>query len=653
VGELLVEADWFDAEWGYALPVTVDNPSMGTLSEWTLALDVDGTTAGGAAVLGHADAGGADLRLVQLGSPQTVSLQSLGTWSATLGRGRLWWQEGSLPAGVSQYKLFFGNPTALSSDDPDGVFSYTNAYASRYALQLSGTNAMFIASGTDSNAYATGAQSGTLDAGTVATVQSSGWTTGQAISAQAPVEIEFEPNTSPGAAPRAFASTLHSMVFSRGMPNHFTLISPDADTTVSVMVDGVAAGSVALTAGVAGVFESDIPAGAVIRFSASAGFLVAHQALDGFDGVVLPPPAAEVWGFRSGTPRILAVDADTDVTWYDSSGNSATLSISSGAVAALSAGGSGTGEALRLVAVDSVTGNPARVTVIAEGDGDGKDAITFHPHGNLGRSWVLAADATFVLIGVSEPGTTCTLTPPGSGAAIQTTSAATPGPAYPSRAMFGTTTGNNFAVGSRVDCESHGFAYYEPFGSQSEHNLYPAESHRKVTAASPTVVLGSVLETRYPVAMAISIDTPDALVSASDFAWTNFQIETSEPSGATITYQVSIDQGATWLIPEAGAWIEAVDPAAGVTADAIRMDLGVLDTSTGRIRVRALLVSADGVAPPVIDTIRIAFEAPPPLPGLGPTTLPLLVIILGSTAILATLRASPDLPRTKAPRLAH
>ena len=129
VGELLVEADWFDAEWGYALPVTVDNLSMGTLSEWTLAIDVDGTTAGGAAVLAHADAGGADLRLVQLGSPQTVSLQSLGTWSATLGRGRLWWQEGSLPAGVSQYKLFFGNPTALSSDDPAGVFSYTNAYA--------------------------------------------------------------------------------------------------------------------------------------------------------------------------------------------------------------------------------------------------------------------------------------------------------------------------------------------------------------------------------------------------------------------------------------------------------------------------------------------------------------------------------------------
>ncbi len=603
-GTLAPIAGWYDEAWGYRLSLSIDNPGATPLSEWPVDLLLDAASPGGALVWARGQATGADLRLV--GPAGVVTRMCFGLWDAAVNRGRVWFQMPSIAAGNTNLSLYFGHPGASNLDDPAAVFTYSTRYASRYALEPAG-NPMEIVSMVNANAYATGAQSGTLMAGGAATIASADWTSGQAISSVGPLEVGYSVDGASEAAPVAFAATTHSVVVNRGVDNTFVMLSL-ANTTVTVSVNGTMVTTVALTAGTASSYVQDLGADDVIRFDAAAPFMVTHRGTDVVDGFVLPPPASEVWGVRSGTPRVLAIDARTKLTIYDSSGGMSTVTIDAGAFATLTAGGSGDGDAIRIVAEDATTGAPTRITVVGNADGDGGDAIAFHPERDLGRTWVVPTDGRFVLIATSQPSTTCTLTPP-VGAATQVTSSASRVPPYPGRVKFGADTGTNVLAGSVIRCDAASFAYYEDAATDDERNLYPMTAHRKVGPNNPATSLGGTSETRYVPAVGVMIDTPDFVAPTGVIAWTDFRDAASIPAGTTVVYQVSVDAGTTYLVPSGGSWGPTPDPLFGVSADAIRSNLSTLDAATGRLRIRAVLATSDGVNRPAIDAIRVFYSA--------------------------------------------
>ena len=634
IATLLPINGWFDGDWAYRLPLSLDNPNAAALSEWPLGLLVDAASDSGYHLFHLARPTGADLRVVN--GTNAIDLLSFGHWDLAANWGRLWFQLPSLAAGVSSYYLYFGNPTAAAIDLPQLVFAYSAPYASRYALEPAAAT-MVIASMSADNDYATGLSSGTLGSGEIAAIDTAAWGLGQGIAATDPIDVGFDVNTGAEAAPVSFARLVHSVVVNRGASNEFRMIAPLGNATVTVSVDGVVTDTVDLTAGIANTYASDIANDAVITFAGTTPIMVAHRSDDLNDGYVLPPPAAEVWGVRSGTPRIVAVTTQTDVVIYSSAGTTTTATIAAGAALALTAStGSGDGDALRIVASATATGAPAPITVLSNGDGDGGDAMVFHPASELGRSWVIPTDATFALVAITRPGASCVLTPPGGGPATTVAAPVTPPPPFPQRIKFGANSGNNIAAGSLITCDAHGFAYYEDFVNEDERNLYPMESHRKVAASEPGATLGDDLQTRYTIGFTAIVDTPDAVAPTAVVDWTDFRVAVSEPARTSIKYQLSIDSGTTWLAPSSGNWIVAPDLTFGGDAAAVRAALANLDTSTGKVRVRVLLTTIDGVTRPEVDAIRIFYDSTGSADRLRWDPLPLTVIAGVSVAAVIT-----------------
>lgn len=617
LGTLAPVAGWFDEGWHYRFALAVDNPGA-ALSEWPVPLDIDAATAAGYDVFQLARANGADLRLVQGGAP--LDRVSFGHWDLAENRGRVWFQLADVPAGTSNLALYFGNQSAGMLDDPAAVFSYSAPYAGRYALEPEGA-ALAVVSSMAGNSYSVGALSGTLGAGEVASVDPAAWQSGLGIASSAPLEVGYVTDGASEAAPVSFARRLHAVVVNRGLDNTFTVLAPHADASVDIAINGATVATLSLTQGVADTFVQDLATNDVISFSATSPVLVAHRTVDNLDGHVLPPPVSEVWGVRSGTPRILAVDSDAEVTWYDSTGASGVVTIPAGGFATLTAGGSGTGDALRLMARDPATGDPARVTVVGTADGDGGDSIVFHPAAFLGRQWTVPTDGRFVLIATAVPTTTCVLTPPDGSPAIVQTSQDTVIPPWPGRVKFGADTGVNVLAGSLIECDGHGFAYYEDAATDDERNLYPWEAHQKATAQPPSVSFGASLMTRYLAGTVALIETPDLVAPTGVVAWTDFRVAASEPAGSSVRFQVSVDEGRTWLISNGVAWILPPDAETGNTGNEIRDNLGGLDPSEGRLRVRVILLSEDGVSRPSVDAVRVFYTPVAPASHLSFDTL--------------------------------
>lgn len=614
LGTLAPVAGWFDERWEYRFALTVTNNNGAALSEWPLFLDIDARTAAGYDIFQLARANGSDIRVIHAGAP--LARMSFGHWDLADNRGRIWFQLDDVPSGTSGLSLYFGNDGVSIVDDPLAVFSYSTPYASRYALEPGGVD-MWVTSAVDGNQYAVGGASGVLATGELVQVAGGEWMSGEAIASTGPIEVGFSVDTGTEGAPVAFARTLHTVVVTRGTDNTFTLLSPHSDTTVNVTINGAIAPPVALTQGVVGTFMLQLSANDVVAFSASVPILVAHRAVNNNDGYILPPPADEVWGFRSGTARILAVDGDAEVTVYDSLDAVTTVNITQGQFGQLVSGGSGTGDAVRLVARDPGTGDPVNITVVATGDGDGGDSMVFHPTAELGRRWVIPTDGQFALIATVGPSITCVLTPADGSPPVAVMSAANVTPPSPGRVKFGADTGNNIPAGSVIECDGHGFAYYEDAATDDERNLYPMEAHRKGARQPVSIDFGASLMTRYPAGTVAFIDTPDAVSPTAVEAWTDFRVAVSQPAGSRVEFQISLDGGQTWLIPDGAGWSEPPSPDVGVTGIDIRNALGTLDTTTGRLRVRAILVSEDGISQPNVDAVRVFYQAGNPATHLG------------------------------------
>ena len=242
----------------------------------------------------------------------------------------------------------------------------------------------------------------------------------------------------------------------------YYILSPRADAQVTITVEGVptvltaqkgqvltySAGS---TNNISGLIQSDQP------------ILVAHAANNGWQDVYPVPPVAKIlWGVRSNTAIVGAMEDNTTITVTGSSGATESFTLDAGGYRTLTIPGAtqGSGSAVHIVA-------DKPIAAIQSADGDGVEATAFLDTPYLATHYALPVDAQYVAV-VCPQFTNVTLT---NGGLTETQACSGDG-TQPGKAYFGdTTNGDNINAGAYIEADRPVYVYYEASAANDEHNI--------------------------------------------------------------------------------------------------------------------------------------------------------------------------------------
>jgi hypothetical protein len=260
------------------------------------------------------------------------------------------------------------------------------------------------------------------------------------------------------------------------MPHHryqhwYYMMSPDADATAIVSVDGLES-VVTLPQGVVVDFNAGETNGKISAvITSDSPILVSHLGDPAnkawfADASPVPPAATELWGFRSTSAQIGAVEDDTQVTLYASDGTTRTMTLDAGEKRWVNVGDrsrQGQGSAIHLVA-----DKPIGAVQIA--DGDGADQTAFFPTSLLSTRFALPKYAQYIAVACSEPDTNVTLYNGDNDPITRTCSA---DGNYPGKAYFGSAQKGVVGAqqGAYLESDKPIHVIYETSGSEDEHNL--------------------------------------------------------------------------------------------------------------------------------------------------------------------------------------
>jgi hypothetical protein len=251
----------------------------------------------------------------------------------------------------------------------------------------------------------------------------------------------------------------------------YYMLSPDADATALVRVDGLES-VVSLPQGVVVDFDAGETNGNISAvITSDSPILVSHlgdpvNKTWFADASPLPPAATELWGFRSASAQIGAVEDDTQVTLYASDGTTSTMTLDAGQKRWVNVGDrsqQGQGSAIHLVA-----DKPIGAVQIA--DGDGSDQTAFFPTSLLSTRFGLPNNAQYIAVACPEADTSVTLYNGNNDPITRTCSA---NGNYPGKAYFG--SAENGVVGAQrgayLESDKAIHVIYEVSDSEDEHNL--------------------------------------------------------------------------------------------------------------------------------------------------------------------------------------
>lgn len=335
------------------------------------------------------------------------------------------------------------------------------------------------------------------------------------------------------------------------------------------------------------VFSSDVP-------------IVVVRGSDSGDVTPFPPSATELIGVVSGTVRLAAGASAANVVYHRSDGTNAAVTVPANSSVSLSPTGQsqGSGVAIRIL-------SDAPVGAVTYGDADGGEMIAFLPPEMLGHDFLVPLGAQFVPVATALPNTTCRLIRPDGSEFASDTSGAFAVP-VPGKIYFGSTTnGFNVPAPSLLRCDGAAWAAFEDASSETEKLLLPAATHRPFVDASVTVA--GAAETRFDAAQ-VYVDTPDFVPPRPATGIVTLTATETAAFGGTIGYQVSLDGGSTWMVPDRGALVAA---SMGETAAADAFAGVAFDAPTNAIRFRVWLDS-DGLADPAVDDLTLEVDLVPP-----------------------------------------
>lgn len=375
------------------------------------------------------------------------------------------------------------------------------------------------------------------------------------------------------------------------------VVAPFGDATLTFGQPGLAPETV--TGGSARRIPTLVGDAASVHFTSDAPVVVVRGSDDG-DITPIPPAATTLIGVGSGNIRVAAGASAASLTYYRSGGATSTATVPAGGELTLTGGAAqGAGEAVRIV-------SDTPIGVITYGDGDGGEAVTFLPPSLLGRELALPFGAQFVAIATALPNTTCRLVAPDGAELARGTSSAF-APPVPGKLFFGSATNGVALAGpAALRCDAAVYALAEDASTETEKLLMPATAHRPHPGGEVTLAVGAA-ETRFDAGVA-TVTTPSFVPSRPFVGLTALEaVDETSGFGAEVGYQLSLDDGASWSVPEGTGLRAAAD---GEAAPASSFT-GVRFAEARALRLRAVL-RTDGEADASVDALTVEPTLVPP-----------------------------------------
>jgi hypothetical protein len=618
--------EWWDEAYAFRKQLTITRSVPIGLPRFSVPLDGAGTELFDLALVD-----GSDLRLVDpLGALVTP------WWVELFGRiqrqGDLRVVASDVPAGSSTWHAYFGGPGAAGHRID--VFSHASPVAFTWpgdddACTSSG---LVIMSFVDSNTVEAGSTSVTLDAGETVTLAAGSLVPETPVTATGPVFAAFD-TVGDAAAPARLAGYQFVYAMPR-YPERFTVVSPEADATVSITAAAGVLDTFTVPAGASASRDLDVPDLEAASFLSDAPVSIIRHGFEPTipevrDYMVMCPPALDLMGPTMGNVWVAALEDATTGTAYLSDGTTQAFSLDAlGTVQIGVSGTQGAGPAVRILA-------DRPVMALAYADGDGGDMVTFLPTRWLGTEHVVPFDAQYLFAAAPVPGTECTLVH-GGGTVVLT--ADTRAPPYAKKLYWGSATaGANLTAPITLACDAPVFAAAERTMNDDEVNLWPLRFYR---ARTPDLGFswGAGLETRYA-SPSGTVTTPLFRAPAGVKAWQGFEQRgaTEVPESTALRYLLSTDGGTTWLTADGTLWVEAYGPIDALDAARVDEAIGTLPPGEGLLTVRAVLESADSVHTPALDEIGVVYEPPGPLAAF--TFDPVPAVVTAGVAVTVTITA--------------
>lgn len=615
---------WYDEEWTYRRVLTITRSSSIALPRFTIPLD-------GAApeLFDMALVDGSDLRVVDHTGALVTPF-----WVELFGRiqreGDLRVAAADVPAGISTWHVYFGGPP--SSGHRLEVFSHTApvSFTVPGDPDACAASGLVVMSFVDANTVEAGTTSVTLNANETVTLPAGTLSPETPISATGPVFAAFDA-VGDAAAPHRLAGFQFVYTNPRYI-ERFTVVSPEADATVSVSGLSGVLDTFSVTAGGSTTRDVTIPDLEAASITTDAPVMVIRHGEDPTedrDFMVMAPPALDITGPTLGTNIVAALEDATTGAAYYSDGTSEGFALDALGTHTLGLTGTeGNGPAVRIVA-------DRPVSAISYADSDGGEMVTFLPTRWLGTHHVVPFDAQYVYAAAPQPGTRCTLV---HGGGTTTRTADTLAPPYPKRLYWGSTTdGANLLAPITLTCDAPVHATAERTMNDDEVNLWPLRFYR---GREPDLSFewSTEVQTRYSTG-AGTVTTPLFRPPLGVKTWDGFEERgaTTSPEGTLLGYLLSTDGGSSWLTYASGEWIEASGPGDAMDAELVDGEIGGLPGGETTLAVQAVLRSTDGGETPRLDELAVLYTPPGPLAGF--TFGPVPAVVTSGVPVPVTITA--------------
>ncbi len=287
--------------------------------------------------------------------------------------------------------------------------------------------------------------------------------------------------------PAGFGGTRFALPRTRPTPGNATpslkylyhLLSPEGNATVRI-INGADIQTLTLTQGQVQTFDT----GTSSRLASGTGrlsisvesdlpiFLV-HEASSiatgrASDVYPVAPAARELWGVRSGSVIVGALENTTTLKVYGDDGSRAVYTLNAGEGRNISLNNTGNNAQGAGSALHIVSDKP--VSVVQFGDGDGGEASAFLSRPMLATHLGIATDSQYIAIACTRSNTRIRLRQNNQPDQIRFCSG---GKKLPGKVFFGSTTnGVQIAAGSTIEANAPIFAIVEDRATNAEHNVF-------------------------------------------------------------------------------------------------------------------------------------------------------------------------------------
>jgi len=417
-----------------------------------------------------------EVRLFVNGTQQiSVTSDASGAFTADL----------TLVQGINTLHAQAAFSTELSQPSNSLLIQYIPVGASRYYLLTPAEAAgdLTVVSLVDGNLVTAGATRLPLNQNEPGTIPATDLTPGTVIIGSGPFAVSASGAATDMPVPASFASTDFVIPLYRGA-HTLHVLSPDGNATVQLTTPDGNVQTVTIPQGQVVAIDAGSDNTAAARLNADIPVLITHTgtSLDptpvAGDTFPVLPPAVELWGVRSQTAIIAALNDNTSVLVYADDGTSEQITLNAGQQYVVTAGVSavnGAGSALHLVA-------DKPVAALQVDDGDGMESSTFLDRGHLATTLSLPRAAEY--LAVVCPGADTSITVNMIGQPVQTYICTANGQ-NPGKLLIDTgATGAGLPAGSHLVGSAPIMLQYETADTNAENNLLGNPPHSALPAVA-------------------------------------------------------------------------------------------------------------------------------------------------------------------------